>query len=74
MFRTSFGSSQVYCEVEMFLMKFTSKFVNKASHWQLEQEQEQPIKCSIYKPVCETHYELMNFTTKLRHLNEVRNI
>ena len=48
----------------MFIMKFTSRFVKKASNWLLEQEQ--PIKCSIYKPVCETHYELLNFTTNLR--------
>ena len=63
MFRTLFGSSQVRCEVQKFIMKFTSKFVNKASNWLLEQEQ--PIKCSVYKLVCESH-ELLNFTTNLR--------
>ena len=45
-------------------MKFTRKFVNKASNWLLEQEQ--PIKFSVYKLVCESHYELLNFTTNLR--------
>ena len=64
MFRTWFGSSQVRCEVEKFIMKFTSKFISKASNWLLEQEQ--PIKCSVYKPVCEFHYELLNFTTNLQ--------
>ena len=64
MFRTWFGSSQVRCEVQKFIMKFKSKFVNKASNWLLEQEQ--PIKRSVYKPVCEFHYELLNFTTNLQ--------
>ena len=64
MFRTLFGSSQVLCEVQKFIMKFTCKFVNKASNWLLEQEQ--PIKCSVYKLVCESHYEFLNFTTNLR--------
>ena len=64
MFRTLFGRSQVRCEVQKFIMKFKSKFVNKASNWLLEQEQ--PIKCSVHKLVCESHYELLNFTTNLR--------
>ena len=64
MLRTLLVSSQVRCEVQNFIMKFTSKFVNKASNWLLEQEQ--PIKCSVYKLVCESHYELLNFTTNLR--------
>ena len=64
MFRTLFGSSQVRCEVQKFIMKFTCKFVNKTSNCLLEQEQ--PIKCSVYKLVCESHYELLNFTTNLR--------
>ena len=64
MFRTLFGSSQVRCEVQKFIMKFACKFVNKASNWLLEQEQ--PIKCSVYKLVCESHYELLNFTMNLR--------
>ena len=45
-------------------MKFTSKFVSKPSNWLLEQEQ--PFKCSVYKPVCEFHYELLKFTTNLQ--------
>ena len=45
-------------------MKFTSKFLSKASNWLLEQGQ--PIKCSVYKPVCEFHYEVLNFTTNLQ--------
>ena len=63
MSQTLFGSSQVCFEVQKFITKFTSTFVNKASNWLLEQEQ--PIKYSVYKQVCESHYELLNFTTNL---------
>jgi hypothetical protein len=52
MFRTSFQTSQ-----------FTSRFVNKASDWLLNQPM-QPIKCSVYKPICKFH-ELVNFSTNL---------
>ena len=57
MFQTSFGSSQVRCEVQKF------KFANKASNWLLEQQQ--PIKCSVYNPAFESHYELLNEVRKI---------
>ncbi len=33
MFRTSFRTSEVRCEVQKFTMKWTSMFVNKVSDW-----------------------------------------
>ena len=63
MFRTTFRSSQVRCEVQKF-MKFTGKIVNKASDWLLQQAK--PMKCLVCKPVFESHYELLNFIMNLR--------
>ena len=48
--------------MQMFGSLFKSKFLSKASNWLLEQEL--PVKCSVYKPVCEFPYELLNFTMK----------
>ena len=44
-------------------MKFTSRFVNKASNWLIFVKG--PIRGFVYKPTCEFQYELLNFTTKL---------
>jgi hypothetical protein len=49
-------------EIQKFMLKFTSRFVNKAFDWSLNKNK--PIKCIVYKPVCEYDYELLNFGTK----------
>ena len=45
-------------------MKFTHKVVNKASDWLLKRES--TTKTLVYKPVCETHYELSDFAMNLQ--------
>jgi hypothetical protein len=64
MFRTSLRSSQVRCKIRKFMLEFTSQFVNKVPDWSLKWKK--PIKCVVYKLVCESHYELLNFATNLR--------
>ena len=59
-----FRSSQIRFEVQKIIMKITSKFVNKASDWPLKRKK--PIKCSVYKPFCESHYAPLNFAMNLR--------
>jgi hypothetical protein len=41
-----------------FILEFTSQFVNGVP------EVREAIKCVVYKLVCESHYELLNFATK----------
>jgi hypothetical protein len=43
--------SELRCQVQKFILKFTSRFVNKASDWSLNKN-----KCILYKPVCEYGY------------------
>ena len=45
-------------------MKLTNRFVYKVSDWL--HVRKQPIKCYLYKLVCEFHYELLNFATNFR--------
>ena len=45
-------------------MKVTCKFVKKACDRLLEQEE--PIECSVNKPVCIYQYELLNLITNLQ--------
>jgi hypothetical protein len=58
----------VVCEVQKFKLKFTSLYVHKASDWSLNKSK--PIKCIVYKPVCEYDYELLNFPTKFATFRE----
>ena len=44
------------------MLKFTSRFVNKASDWLIFVQG--PITGFVYKPACKFQYELLNFTTK----------
>ena len=44
------------------ILKFTSRFVNKASDWSLNKNK--PIRGFVYKLACEFQYKLLNFTTK----------
>ena len=64
MFRTSLRSSQVRCEVQKFIMRFTYQFVNNAFDWLLLLQG--PIRDFVYKLTCEFQYELPNFATNLR--------
>ena len=63
-FRTSWRSSEVRCEVQKFVSEFTSQFVNKGCDWLLNTMK--PIKCLVYKPACEFWNELLNFATNSR--------
>ena len=54
--------SELRCEVQKFIMKFTSPYVNKASNWLIFVKG--PIKGFVYIRACEFQYELLNFTTK----------
>ena len=65
-FRTSLRSSQVCCEVQKFIMRFTNQFVNHAFDWLLLLHR--PIRDFVYKLACEFQYELPNFATNLRTL------
>jgi hypothetical protein len=49
-------------EVQKFILKFTSPYVNKASDWSLNKNK--PTRGFVYIRACEFHYELLNFTTK----------
>ena len=61
----------VTCRHTVFSLFCSKCFLNKALDWLLKQQQ--LIKCSVYKPVCESHYKL---TFELRNElgNLVRNI
>jgi hypothetical protein len=63
--------SELRCEVQKFIMKFTSPYVNKASNWLIFVKG--PIRGFVYIRACEFQYELLNFTTKFGFRNEVRN-
>jgi hypothetical protein len=57
------------CDVCKFVAKFKSSYWNshvKVLDWSLKQNK--PIKCVVYKLVCESHYELLNFATNLQTL------
>jgi hypothetical protein len=55
--------SKLHCEVQkFFILKITSRFVNKAFDWLIFVQG--PIKGFVYKPDCEFQYELLNFTTQ----------
>ena len=65
-FRTSLRSSEVRCEVQKFISKFTSQFVNKGCDWLLNSMK--PIKCLVYKRIVKFEFrnELLNFATNSR--------
>jgi hypothetical protein len=50
------------CEVQKFIMKFTSPYVNKASNWLIFVKGS--FRGFVYIRACEFQYELLNFTTK----------
>ena len=58
--------SELRCEVQKFIMRFTYQFVNNAFDWLLLLQG--PIRDFVYKLICEFQYELPNFATNLRIL------
>ena len=54
--------SELRCEVQKFILKFTSPYVNKVSDWSLNKSK--PIRGFVYIRACEFQYELLNFATK----------
>jgi hypothetical protein len=62
----SLRSSQVRCEVQKFIMRFTNQFVNYAFDWLLLIQG--PIRDFVYKLACEFQYELANICGSSEHL------
>ena len=54
--------SELCCEVQKFILNFTSRFVNNALDWLIFVQG--PIRGFVYKLACEFQYERLNFITK----------